>query len=231
MEATGEVSPVEKPVGKDGIARRKSSGASPRFDAACERAKRLGREVEQLKSGVYQLTSPDGGPPVCYRSLKHLQAALDDIEAENSKTPTAAETASAVETANTEASAEAQAEPTVEPDEVEDPAVVLANVLDTIENQKSVAEAYRKIFKVSSFDRSAKEEISDAIESLIRKWRSVQSTIPTPADDKPPYPGSAPKPETDEKPTDEAPELAGTVSALEEQSALKPVCLAIRRRR
>jgi hypothetical protein len=60
---------------------------------------------------------------------------------------------------------------------VEDPAIVLNNVLDSIKQSKAVAEAYRKILKVSPFDREAKKQISDGIESLSRNWRSVQSTL------------------------------------------------------
>jgi hypothetical protein len=67
---------------------------------------------------------------------------------------------------------------TFEPsDEVEDPHHVLMNVLDSIKDSKAVAEAYRKIFKVSSFDREAKAEIYNAINQLIVKWRTVQSTL------------------------------------------------------
>jgi hypothetical protein len=62
-------------------------------------------------------------------------------------------------------------------DEVEDPAQVLTNVLDSIEDAKALAEAYRKIFKVSSFDREAKAKIYNAINNLIVKWRTVQSTL------------------------------------------------------
>jgi hypothetical protein len=62
-------------------------------------------------------------------------------------------------------------------DDVEDAAQVLTNVLDSISDSKSVAEAYRKIFKVSSFDREAKAEIHNAINKLIVKWRTVQSTL------------------------------------------------------
>jgi len=55
--------------------------------------------------------------------------------------------------------------------------VVLTNILDSIKHQRAVAEAYRKILKVSPFDREAKEQISDAIMSLIKKWRSVQTSL------------------------------------------------------
>jgi hypothetical protein len=60
---------------------------------------------------------------------------------------------------------------------VEDAAVVRKNILNSISDAKGVAEAYRKILKISSFDRATKIEISDAINLLIRKWRSVQSTL------------------------------------------------------
>jgi hypothetical protein len=63
--------------------------------------------------------------------------------------------------------------------EVEDPAKILTNILDTINHAKGVAEAYRKILKVSPFDREAKVEIYNAINKLIVKWRTVQSTLDT----------------------------------------------------
>ena len=62
-------------------------------------------------------------------------------------------------------------------EDVEDPAKTLSNVLDSIKQSKAVAGVYRKILRASPFDRAAKKEISDAIELLIRKWRSVQSTL------------------------------------------------------
>jgi hypothetical protein len=74
---------------------------------------------------------------------------------------------------------------------VEDTAVVRANVLDTIAEARGVAEAYRKVFKVSRFDHGAKKEIGDAIESLIRKWRAVQSALAEPP---PSGPGGEPEP-------------------------------------
>ena len=67
---------------------------------------------------------------------------------------------------------------TFEPsDDVEVPSKVLHNILDTVSNQKVVAEAYRKILKVSPFDREAKKQIVGSIELMIRKWRSVQSIL------------------------------------------------------
>lgn len=62
-------------------------------------------------------------------------------------------------------------------DEVEDPQHVVKHFMDSVGNAKSVAEAYRKIFKVSSFDSEAKKQINSAINQLIVKWRTVQSTL------------------------------------------------------
>jgi hypothetical protein len=74
---------------------------SPGFAAACERAKRIGREVELLQSGLLQLSSPTGFAPVCYRSLKHLNERLEELESEaaletaEAKPPTEADDAAA----------------------------------------------------------------------------------------------------------------------------------------
>jgi hypothetical protein len=84
---------------------------------------------------------------------------------------------------------------TFEPDEdVEESGKVLINILDSIKQYRAVGEAYRKILKRSPFDREAKKEINDAIESLIRKWRSVQSTLTAKEnDDTPSGSGSTPE--------------------------------------
>ena len=91
-----------------------------------------------------------------------------------------------------EAEADAETDDEVVVGGVEDPAIVHANVLDTIEEARAVAEAWRKIFKASRFDPGAKGEISDAIELLIRKWRAVQSVL---AASEPPPDGSGGEPE------------------------------------
>lgn len=65
-------------------------------------------------------------------------------------------------------------------EEVEDPAVIKSSLLNTIERHCAVINAYRKVRKVSSFDRGMKEEISSAIDELIKKWRSFQSTLSRP---------------------------------------------------
>jgi DNA-binding Lrp family transcriptional regulator len=70
----------------------------------------------------------------------------------------------------------AAAETTID-EAVEYPAIVLNNILDSIKHAKSVAEAYRKILKASTFDREAKKQINTEIDLLIRKWRTVQSTL------------------------------------------------------
>jgi hypothetical protein len=70
-------------------------------------------------------------------------------------------------------------------EDVEDPAIVLSNILDSIQRAQSVARAWRKIWKLSSFDRDAKKKISDEIDLLIRNWRSVAAlkTLATEGDD------------------------------------------------
>jgi hypothetical protein len=87
-----------------------------------------------------------------------------------------------------------------EPDEnVEEPAAILTNLLESVEQSKGVAEAYSETLKASPFDRGAKKEISDEIELLIRKWRSVQSTL------------TSRKPQSDEQaPAETASEMAPT---------------------
>jgi hypothetical protein len=62
-------------------------------------------------------------------------------------------------------------------DGVEHPEQVVINALDTIKQEKAVAEAYRKIFKRSRFDSKAKAELYNAINNLIAKWRAVQSSL------------------------------------------------------
>jgi hypothetical protein len=69
-------------------------------------------------------------------------------------------------------------EDTFEPSEdVEEPAQVLTNLLDSVKDQESLAEACRKIFNDLSFDGEAKAEIYKEIKQLIAKWRRVQSTL------------------------------------------------------
>jgi hypothetical protein len=80
-EGAGRVSSVDTRVDPRGYKQpaTKPKAGSPGFDAACEWARRLGREVEQLKSGGFRLTSPDGGAKVCFDSLKRLNQALKEI--------------------------------------------------------------------------------------------------------------------------------------------------------
>jgi hypothetical protein len=63
--------------------------------------------------------------------------------------------------------------------DVEDPKQILWHLLDTVKGQKATAEAYRKIFKKSSFDSDTKAQIFNEINQLIVKWRIVQSTLDT----------------------------------------------------
>jgi hypothetical protein len=67
----------------------------------------------------------------------------------------------------------------VDPDqgEVADPLEVRDNFLDTTNQHISVAGAYKKIFKLSSFASGTTDEINEAINRLIAKWRSVQAIL------------------------------------------------------
>jgi hypothetical protein len=281
-------------------ARGRKPGDSPGFDAACERAKRLGLEVRRFDQG-YQLTDPECGNGAAYfiglaklnQQLKELAdsrspkdtpaegeetkveaddpAACADIEepmptglmvmalemeievgikkmeqlaeknlvgislAIDRLTPIAAQAildanrramrimqelnVALVECARAEAddpavSAEDRKrinetladEPVeVDTDGVEEPEKVLANVLDTIKDQKAVAAAYCKIFRRSTFNSDAKEAIRAEIGVLIRKWRAVQATLATPPTDPS---GGLPEGETELKNTDDPTEIA-----------------------
>jgi hypothetical protein len=60
---------------------------------------------------------------------------------------------------------------------VESPEVIEGNVMDTFGRHRAVANAYRKIFKVSSFDPEAKARISNAIDRLIATWKSTREAV------------------------------------------------------
>ena len=60
---------------------------------------------------------------------------------------------------------------------VADSGQVLINALDAISNHKAVAEACRKVFKLSTFDSEQKAQIGTAIDRLIAKWKIVKSTL------------------------------------------------------
>jgi hypothetical protein len=58
--------------------------------------------------------------------------------------------------------------------EVAAPEEIKSNIFDTIERQKAVARAYKKVFAVSSLDQASKDEVSAAIGTLITAWQSLQ---------------------------------------------------------
>ena len=64
-----------------------------------------------------------------------------------------------------------------DPEKIEDPSIVKKNIIFQIERQTAWANAFRKISKVSTFDREAKVEIGAAIDAHIKKWRSVRATL------------------------------------------------------
>jgi transcriptional regulator with XRE-family HTH domain len=191
LESTGESSPVEKRVGADGKSRSKprktAKGACLRQRAweLFEEGKSqtdIANELGVAQSTVSKYLRGESKPP-----RPEKPAASAEVSTEQRKAEIAALTGAADPRAshrghgrdhgplNSNNNFEDDAfEPN---DNVEDPRIVLLNVLDTIKQSKAVAEAYRKILKVSPFDRGAKIQISDAIDLLIVKWRSVQSTL------------------------------------------------------
>ena len=72
---------------------------------------------------------------------------------------------------------EVRSESDDEDSEVADPATVEDNALYTLARINEHAKAFKKIFKLSSFDRETEERISTAIDRMISKWRSAQATL------------------------------------------------------
>jgi hypothetical protein len=64
-----------------------------------------------------------------------------------------------------------EANETAPPDQIED------NILYVIQRINANAKASNKILRASALDREAAERISTAIERMIEKWRSIQSTL------------------------------------------------------
>jgi hypothetical protein len=58
-----------------------------------------------------------------------------------------------------------------EPDEVED------NVLYTLARQNEHAKAFKRIFKLSSFEHAAQVRIATAIDRMIENWRSTRAAL------------------------------------------------------
>jgi ParB-like chromosome segregation protein Spo0J len=157
VRATGAPAPVEgKRIGKDGKARKQPAKKAKPVEAVYSTGN-LSEQIAHLFNVATTEVAParvNASDTACEYFDAHARA---DVPLATNK--------------NFE-------DDTLEPDEnVEDPAIVLNNILDSIKQSRAVAEAYRKILKASHFDRGAKKEICDAIESLIRKWRSVQSTL------------------------------------------------------
>ena len=143
-EATGNVLPVEKTVGKDGKARKQP-------------AKRRRTEDDRavaFPTRVMVNTGDGGMRPATPEEEATTFAVADAIMAEHR--------------------CEAEAAP---PEEIK------ANVFDTIERQKAVARAYKKVFAIAELDQASKDEVSDAIGTLITTWQSVQRRLaPKPAE-------------------------------------------------
>jgi hypothetical protein len=69
--------------------------------------------------------------------------------------------------------------PTEEPDDpgVADAAEIEDSALHSLGRNSEHARLFKKLFKLSAFDREAKDRIITAIETMIKKWRSTQATL------------------------------------------------------
>lgn len=61
--------------------------------------------------------------------------------------------------------------------QIESPQVIKENLLDTVSRHSAWAVAFRRFFKLSSFDEETEKEISSAIDQLISKWRAAQAAL------------------------------------------------------
>lgn len=62
-------------------------------------------------------------------------------------------------------------------DEIASPEQIEDNVLYAIQRINENARAFSKILKASALDREAVERINTAVDRMIQKWRSIQSTL------------------------------------------------------
>jgi hypothetical protein len=67
-----------------------------------------------------------------------------------------------------------------EDNRVAPPEEIRKNILDSVARHKAVAKAYLKVLKISSLDRTMKDEVSAAIGGLITVWQSLQGTLGPP---------------------------------------------------
>jgi len=64
------------------------------------------------------------------------------------------------------------AEPVVST-EIDDPAIVKQNALDTIARHTAVINTYTKVFKFSTFDEGQRAELAEAMVEIINKWTTL----------------------------------------------------------
>ena len=62
-------------------------------------------------------------------------------------------------------------------DEVAAPEVLEDNILHAISGMNENARIFNKLLKVSALDREAADRINTAIDRMMGKWRSIQSTL------------------------------------------------------
>lgn len=61
--------------------------------------------------------------------------------------------------------------------DVAPPEEILRNVLNTIERHKAVMGSYKKVLKVSALNQTARNEVSEALGTLITKIQSLQRAL------------------------------------------------------
>jgi hypothetical protein len=62
-------------------------------------------------------------------------------------------------------------------DEIAPPEVIAENILYCIARVNENARVFNKLFKLSTFDRETAARINTEIDGMIKKWRSIQSTL------------------------------------------------------
>lgn len=62
-------------------------------------------------------------------------------------------------------------------DDIADSGTIEDNALHTLARMSEHARVFRKFFRLSSFDRETERRIITAIDRMIEKWRSAQSTL------------------------------------------------------
>jgi hypothetical protein len=120
--------------------------------------------------------------PVNHRVTESPEISLEQRRAENADLDLSAEERAAKASPDdrkNHGGAARRQEPSddAESDDVADPATVEEGVMHTLMRMNAHARMFKKVFKLSSFDREAEVRISTAIDRMIQKWRSTHATL------------------------------------------------------